>query len=122
MKAAMKAAMMKTAITFVVICVSIGAGLYAAQADPVMDAMQAELERSMTLTLNQLDKPYYLSYSVDDQHTWSASATLVWIWSADDIRSVTRPERTSSRWRIRSIERSRIVTWAPSPSAITAEL
>ncbi len=38
--------------------------------------MQAELKRSMTLTLNQLDKPYYLSYTVDDEHTWSAVATL----------------------------------------------
>src|SRR5437667_141344 len=47
-----------------------------AQADAVFDAMQAELTRSMTLTLNQLDKPYYLSYTVDDEHTWSASATL----------------------------------------------
>ena len=49
---------------------------YAAQADPVLDAMQAELKRSMTLSLNQLDKPYYLSYTVDDEHSWSASATL----------------------------------------------
>ena len=53
------------------------AGLvYAAQSDPVMDAMQAELQRSMSLTLNQLDKPYYLSYTVDDEHSWTASATL----------------------------------------------
>jgi TldD protein len=38
--------------------------------------MQSELKRSMTLTLNQLDKPYYLSYTVDDEHIWSAAATL----------------------------------------------
>ena len=50
--------------------------LSAAQTDAVFDAMQAELKRSMTLTLNQLDKPYYLSYTVDDEHTWSADATL----------------------------------------------
>src|ERR1700749_1320559 len=50
--------------------------LAAAQPDPVFDAMQAELKRSMTLTLNQLDKPYYLAYTVDDEHTWSATATL----------------------------------------------
>ncbi len=50
--------------------------LRAAQTDPVFDAMQAELKRSMTLTLNQLDKPYYLSYTIDDEHTWSAAATL----------------------------------------------
>ena len=45
---------------------------------PVIDAMRAELKRSMTLTLNQLDKPYYLSYSVDDNNTWAAAATL-WV-------------------------------------------
>ncbi len=55
---------------------ALGLTLSAAQTDPVLDAMQAELKRSMTLTLNQLDKPYYLSYTVDDEHTWSASATL----------------------------------------------
>jgi TldD protein len=57
--------------------VALSAGvMLAVQTDPVFDAMQAELKRSMTLTLNQLDKPYYLSYTVDDEHTWSASATL----------------------------------------------
>src|SRR5580704_16894172 len=50
--------------------------LPAAQPDAVLDAMQTELKRSMTLTLNQLDKPYFLSYSVDDEHTWSAAATM----------------------------------------------
>jgi TldD protein len=50
--------------------------LPAAQPDAVLDAMQTELKRSMTLTLNQLDKPYFLSYTVDDEHTWSAAATL----------------------------------------------
>ncbi len=55
---------------------SAGFGLRAAQPDAVLDAMQAELKRSMTLKLNQLDKPYYLSYTVDDEHSWSASASL----------------------------------------------
>src|SRR5205823_11681376 len=50
--------------------------LPAVQQDAVFDAMQAELKRSMTLALGQLDKPYYLSYQVDDQRIWSASATL----------------------------------------------
>ena len=40
----------------------------------------------------------------------------------DDMSKVTRPPRTSSRWRMRSIERSMIVTFAASPSAMTAEL
>ena len=48
----------------------------AAQSDPVLEAMKAELKRSTTLTLNQLDKPYFVSYSVDDIHSWSASAML----------------------------------------------
>ncbi len=43
-------------------------------ADAVYDAMQAELKRSMTLSLRQLDKPYFISYSVDDGKTWSATA------------------------------------------------
>ena len=48
----------------------------AAQPDLVMDAMRTELKRATTLTLNQLDKPYFVSYSVDDYHSWSANATL----------------------------------------------
>ena len=62
----MKAVLFSRAFSF--------AALQAAQPDAVADAMKAELQRSMTLTLNQLDKPYYLSYSVDDEHSWSASA------------------------------------------------
>jgi hypothetical protein len=60
----------------VALAVSLLPTLPAAQPDPVLDAMQTELKRSMTLTLNQLDKPYFLSYTVDDEHTWSAAATL----------------------------------------------
>ena len=60
--------------------------LPAAQPDPVLDAMQAELKRSMTLTLNQLDKPYFLSYTVDDEHTWSAAATLGGLLSSNNNR------------------------------------
>jgi hypothetical protein len=48
----------------------------AAQPDAVFTAMQAELKRSMALSLNELDKPYYIHYSVDDEHSWSASASL----------------------------------------------
>jgi hypothetical protein len=47
-----------------------------AQPDTVLDAMRTELKRATTLTLNQLDKPYFISYSVDDYHSWSATATL----------------------------------------------
>ena len=52
----------------------------------------------------------------------AASALELSIWRLDDISRLTRPCSTSSRWRIRSTERSRIVTCAPSPSAITAAL
>jgi hypothetical protein len=68
--------MRSRSIAFAGIAVSLAGIAAAAQPDPVFDAMQAELKRSMTLTLNELDKPYYLSYSVDDEHTWSATATL----------------------------------------------
>jgi TldD protein len=50
--------------------------LIAAQPDVVLDAMKAEVKRSMSLSLNQLEKPYYVSYAIDDEHSWSASATL----------------------------------------------
>ena len=40
----------------------------------------------------------------------------------EDMSELTRPERISSRWRMRSIERSRIVTCAPRPSAMIAAL
>lgn len=43
-------------------------------ADVVFDAMQAEMKRSMTLSLKQLDKPYFISYTIDDEKSWSASA------------------------------------------------
>jgi len=43
-------------------------------ADAVYDAMQAELSRSMTLSLKDLDKPYFVSYTVDDGMAWTASA------------------------------------------------
>jgi TldD protein len=66
----------KVAAGAALVTVCAGIAFSAAQTDPVLDAMQAELKRSMTLTLNQLDKPYYLSYTVDDEHTWSGVATL----------------------------------------------
>ena len=45
-------------------------------ADPVFDGMKAELQRAQTLALGQLDKPYYISYAIDDGHAWSGSATF----------------------------------------------
>jgi predicted Zn-dependent protease len=43
-------------------------------ADAVYDAMQSELTRSMTLSLKTLDKPYFVSYMIDDGMAWTASA------------------------------------------------
>jgi hypothetical protein len=68
--------MLSRAIALAGLSLCLAGVIPAAQPDAVFDAMQAELQRSMTLTLNQLDKPYYLSYSVDDEHSWSATATL----------------------------------------------
>jgi TldD protein len=53
-----------------------GFALCAAEPDSVMNALQAELKRSMSLTLNQLDKPYYIDFGLDDEVAYSASATL----------------------------------------------
>ncbi|MES1261937.1 MAG: metallopeptidase TldD-related protein [Acidobacteriota bacterium] len=54
---------------------ALAAMLFAAQPDPVLDAMRTELKRSSTLTLNKLDKPYFVSYAIDEGRTFSASAT-----------------------------------------------
>jgi TldD protein len=51
-------------------------GFAASTADPVFDAMQAELKRSMTLSLKQLEKPYFVSYTIDTGHEWTASAIM----------------------------------------------
>lgn len=49
-------------------------GADAIGSDAVYGAMQAELTRSMGLSLKQLEKPYFISYSIDDGLTWSATA------------------------------------------------
>jgi len=55
----------------------------ATQPDPVLDAMKTELKRATGLSLNQLDKPYFVSYSVDHIHSWTASAMLGALISAN---------------------------------------
>lgn len=44
--------------------------------DILMKSMKDELERSKTLEISSLDKPYFLEYSVEDVHSFSVSATL----------------------------------------------
>src|SRR5580704_15332187 len=51
-------------------------GFAAPAADPVFEAMQTELKRSMTLSLQQLEKPYFVSYTIDTGHQWSATAVM----------------------------------------------
>ncbi|HWE50033.1 MAG TPA: metallopeptidase TldD-related protein [Bryobacteraceae bacterium] len=67
---------MKLTATVLLVCSLAPLGARAAEPDAVFNAMQAEMKRSMTLSLNQLDRPYYITYSVDDEHSYSASATL----------------------------------------------
>ncbi len=52
------------------------AALFAQSSDLLMDAMKAELQRSMTLSLQKLEKPYFISYSADAGHEWSATAVM----------------------------------------------
>lgn len=44
--------------------------------DPLLKAMKDELERSRTLQIEALDKPYYIEYNVEDIRSYSVSATL----------------------------------------------
>lgn len=70
---------MKLKLTFILSGVLLGtAGLCFAQqaADPIFDAMKAELKRSMTLSLQKLEKPYYVSYTIETGHEWSATAVM----------------------------------------------
>jgi hypothetical protein len=48
----------------------------AVQSDPIFNAMQTEMQRSMTLSLQQLEKPYFVSYTIDTGHEWSATAVM----------------------------------------------
>lgn len=63
------------------ISIAVAASLLIAQSpspeqDPVLRAMQAELDRSKALRVVDLDKPYYIEYSIEDADTFNASATL----------------------------------------------
>ena len=51
-------------------------GFAAEAADPVFDAMQAEMKRSMSLSLQKLEKPYFVSYTIDTGHEWAATAVM----------------------------------------------
>ena len=45
--------------------------------DVVLKAMRDELQRSMTLHFNALDKPYYLEYMLEEGYRMQATAVMV---------------------------------------------
>lgn len=69
----------------------LSASLAAPPPDSVFEAMKAELQRSQTLQLGELERPYFISYAVDDIHVWSASAMLGGLISSND-RGLRIPE------------------------------
>src|SRR5271165_1723519 len=58
----------------------------ALQQDPLLRAMNDELARSQTLRLNDLPRPYFISFSADDVHVFNASASLGGLLSSGDGR------------------------------------
>ena len=44
--------------------------------DPILRAMSDELARSREMKFTNLEKPYYINYTLDDADAFSASATL----------------------------------------------
>ena len=55
--------------------------------DVVLQAMKDELQRAMSLSLQQLEKPYYGQVTIDDVHNYGATATLGGLLSARDDRA-----------------------------------
>lgn len=47
-----------------------------AGSDVILSAMKDELNRTKTLQLNELPRPYFVSYAVDDTYIFNASASL----------------------------------------------
>lgn len=76
---------------------SIAAILPAQQApDPLLKAMKDELERSRTLEIGGLDKPYFIEYTVEDLQSYAVSATLGGILA----KNVTRHRIPRTRVRV----------------------
>ncbi len=53
-----------------------GTATAAVKNDPIIGAMTAEMNRAMTLSLQQLEKPYFVSFTIDTGHEWSAVAVM----------------------------------------------
>ena len=60
----------------------------AAAEDVVFKALEDELKRSLTLHLDDLDKPYFIQYGVDDGVTYRLSA---------EYGALTRSDRNQTR-------------------------
>lgn len=61
----------------VVVCVATGLFAQSAVDDPVLKAMQAEMDRSKAkLQLDQEKKPYYIEYAITDQDEYAADAVF----------------------------------------------
>ena len=60
--------------------IAVGAlGILTAQApppDPIFQAMRDEIDRARKLSLANLEAPYFVEYTIDEQETFHVSATL----------------------------------------------
>src|SRR5262249_11501416 len=68
--------------------------LHAAE-DPVLKAMKDELQRSMTLQFNSLEKPYYIDYLIEDGNRVQITGML------DGLFTVEKNEFRIPRVRLR---------------------
>ena len=73
---------MKKTLALSLACLTLASVLHAAD-DAVLKAMRDELQRSMTLQFNSLEKPYYLEYLIEDGHRIQVSAVLDGIVTVD---------------------------------------
>jgi predicted Zn-dependent protease len=56
--------------------VFVAANAQAPPSDPILRAMHDEIERSRTLTVPNLEKPYFIQYLLDDSDSFDVAATL----------------------------------------------
>ena len=86
--------------------------------DVLMKAMRAELNRSMTqLQLEQLEKPYFISYRVQDRTSLDTSATFGALLSGD----LTRARYLTVQVRVGDYQRdnSNFMTYPPQANGLT---
>jgi TldD protein len=86
---------MKFAAPLILAVVSLGASLTYAADDNVLRAMRDELQRSMTLQFNTLEKPYYMEYAIEDGNRVQITGML------DGIVSMEQNDYRIPRVRIR---------------------